>query len=327
MLIEVFCVILVLALLFCSAYFAACETAITGYSKPKISTMAKSGNAKAKLILNLQKDIDLVLSSILTLNTITNSLTVSVSNVVCIDIFGNSAIFYCPFIISVLIVLFAEVLPKMITISDPESILLPSTYFIKYVYAITKPLNRIIGCIAKKMISIIKSEDSNKLSTSSLDELRGAIDLHAGTNENIKQEKEMLQSILDLGDIQVGDIMVHRKNVTMLCADDKAENIIKQVMNCPFTRIPLWSGNQNNIIGILHAKDLLKATQDISHNNDVTKIAIKPWFIPKNNGLLNQLQSFKLRHEHFAIVVDEYGNFVGIITLEDILEEIVGDIS
>ena len=328
---EVFYITLVFLLLGIGAYFSACETALTAYSKSKMFSIAQDGNKKAQMIVSLQSEISLVLSAILTCYTIANSLIVSFSNAVCIDIFGESAIFYGPIIVSILIVLFAEVLPKMLTITNPERILLPSAYFIKYLYIISKPLNKVIAFIASNIIKLIKigSKSNQDKYKESLEELKGAIDLHSGLDiEDTKQEKAMLKSILDLGSVQVSTIMVHRKNVTMLCADENINTIVEQVMNCPFTRIPLWSGNPDNIIGILHVKDFLKAIKVQSIENiKLIDIVLKPYFIPENKDLLDQLQSFKSRHEHFALVVDEYGCFLGIVTLEDIIEEIVGDIS
>lgn len=324
-------IVLVVIFLVCSAYFAACETAITAYSKPKMYSIAKEGNIKAKIILELQSEVGLVISAILTCATILNALAVAVTTDLFSEVLGDYAIILAPIITSVFIVLFAEVLPKMLTISNPESVLLPSAYFIKYTYIVLKPLNNILGFIAKRLIAIIKSSSKNKKSEyeDSLEELKGAIALHKGQNiEDTKKEKEMLQSVLDLGEVQVGNIMVHRKNVTMMCADEPVSDLIDQIMSCPFTRIPLWSQNRDNIVGILHVKDLMKA---IKKNPDLNKIkiidiALKPWFIPENKDLLDQLQSFKTKHEHFALVVDEYGSFMGIVTLEDIIEEIVGNI-
>lgn len=328
---ELFYLILVIVLLLIGSYFSACETALTAYSKPKMFSMAQEGNKKAQVIISLQSDISLVLSTILTCYTILNSLIVSLSNVVCTNIFGESAVFYGPIIISIFIVLFAEVLPKMLTITNPEKILLPSAYFIKYLYISLKPLNKVISLIAGKIIKLIKisNKSTQEVYKESLDELKGAIDLHTGINiETTKQEKVMLRSILDLGSVPVSSIMVHRNNVTTMCIDNDINNIIDQVMNCPFTRIPLWSDNQDNIIGILHVKDFLKAIRENGVENiKLTDIALKPCFIPENKALLDQLQSFKKRHEHFALVIDEYGCFMGIVTLEDIIEEIVGDIS
>ncbi len=325
-----FNVFLVGFFLICSAYFSACETAMTAYSKPKMFSIAKEGSKKAKVIIALQEEIGLVISAILTCATILNSLAVAVTTELFSEVLGDYALFLAPIITSIFIVLFAEVLPKMLTISNPENVLLPSAYFIKYVYIALKPLNKIIGFIAKGIISITKlSSKSGNEYQDSLEELKGAIALHKGVNsEDTKKEKEMLQSVLDLGAVQVSSIMVHRKNVTMLCADENISNLVEQIMNCPFTRIPLWSGNTDNIVGILHVKDLMKAIKKDPElkNLNILDIVLEPWFIPENKDLLDQLQSFKVKHEHFALVVDEYGSFMGIITLEDIIEEIVGDI-
>lgn len=326
-----FNIILVIFFLMCSACFSACETAITAYSKPKMFSIAKEGNVKAKIILELQKDLSLVISAILTCATILNSLAVAVTTDLFSEVLGDYALVLAPIVTSILIVLFAEVLPKMLTISNPENVLLPLAYFIKYVYIALKPLNKIIGFIAKSIISLFRfSVQSRNEYKDSLEELKGAIALHKGVNsEDTKKEKEMLQSVLDLGAVQVSSIMVHRKNVTMLCADDDVSDLIEQIMNCPFTRVPLWSENTDNIVGVLHVKDLMKAIKrdpDLKHIN-ILDVALEPWFIPENKDLLAQLQSFKIKHEHFALVVDEYGSFMGIVTLEDILEEIVGDIA
>ena len=328
---ELFYLIVVITLLLVGSYFSACETALTAYSKPKMFSMAQDGNKKAQVIISLQSDISLVLSTILTCYTILNSLIVSLSNVLCINVFGDSAVFYGPIIISIFIVLFAEVLPKMLTITNPEKILLPSAYFIKYLYIALKPLNKVISLTAGNILKLItiSNKSTQEAYKESLDELKGAIDLHTGINiENTKQEKVMLKSILDLGSVPVSSIMVHRNNVTTMCIDDSIDNIIEKVMHCPFTRIPLWSDNQDNVIGILHVKDFLKAIREKGVDNvKLIDIALKPCFIPENKPLLDQLQSFKKRHEHFALVIDEYGSFMGIVTLEDIIEEIVGDIS
>jgi len=163
-----------------------------------------------------------------------------------------------------------------------------------------------------------------------MEELRGAIELHAGSVDEIQETGQMLHSILDLDDVPVSDIMVHRRNMTMLDADLPVEQIVTEALNSPHTRIPVFRGEPDNIVGVLHAKDLLRAL----HGNqwkldglDIVGLASKPWFIPDSTNLLAQLEAFRARHEHFAIVVDEYGALMGIVTLEDILEEIVGDIS
>ena len=324
-------IIFVVLFLLLSAFFSACETAMTAYSKPKMYTIAKEGNLKARLILALQSEVGLVISAILTCATILNAMAVAVTTDLFSEILGDYAIIFAPIITSVFIVLFAEVLPKMLTIANPERILLPSAYFINITYKALRPLNKVIGFIAKQLLKIIQPASNNNKSEyeDSLEELKGAIALHKGENvEDTQKEKEMLQSVLDLGEVTVANIMVHRKNVTMMCADEPISQLVERIMSCPFTRIPLWSQNRDNIVGVLHVKDLLKALKrtEAKESINVLDIALAPRFIPENKNLLDQLQSFKTNHEHFALVIDEYGSFMGIVTLEDIIEEIVGNI-
>jgi Mg2+/Co2+ transporter CorB len=164
----------------------------------------------------------------------------------------------------------------------------------------------------------------------SIEELRGAIDLHSESAEEIREAGAMLHSILDLDEVPVSDIMIHRRSVTMIDADLPPEELVREVLESQHTRIPLWRGEPDNIVGVLHAKGLLRALR----NNDwklggldLISLCAKPWFIPDSTTLLKQLEAFKHRREHFAIVVDEYGALMGVVTLEDIIEEIVGDIA
>jgi Mg2+/Co2+ transporter CorB len=160
--------------------------------------------------------------------------------------------------------------------------------------------------------------------------LRGAIDLHAAGGVDEEQERLMMKSILDLNEIAVGQIMVHRKKLETVevCAD--ADKMIDQVLSCPYSRVPLWKDNRENIVGVLHVKTLFRALQKAAENPegkmDPVSLASPPWFVPESTKLFDQLQAFRARHEHFALVVDEYGTLMGAITLEDILEEIVGEI-
>lgn len=162
----------------------------------------------------------------------------------------------------------------------------------------------------------------------SLSELRGAISMYQG--QSVEEEKEMLESVLDLAEIEVYDVMNHRKNLFSVNIDLPIKEIIDIVKDCPFSRIPLYKSKPDNIVGIIRVKTLLREAYD--HKNNLSVINIKdlmmePWFIPENTSLLKQLQLFRNRREHFAIVVDEYGDLQGIVTLEDIIEEIVGDIN
>src|SRR5436190_22667392 len=161
-------------------------------------------------------------------------------------------------------------------------------------------------------------------------ELRGAVDLLHGIGGVETLDRDMMRGLLDLRDLTVSDVMIHRTEMVPVCADDPPEQVVKAVLESEVTRVPLWKGKPENIIGILHAKDLLRAIQ-ISDGDlakiDVTAIARPPWFVPDIRPLSEQLKAFRRRKTHFALVVDEYGEVMGLVTLEDILEEIVGDIS
>lgn len=162
-----------------------------------------------------------------------------------------------------------------------------------------------------------------------VDVLRGVIDLHEGSDREIHDQRAMLRSVLDLADVEIGEIMVHRGNVAMLDATEPADKLIDDVLRSPYTRLPVYDAVADDILGVLHAKVLLRelrANNGAHENIDVAALASDPWYVPDTTTLYDQLQAFRSRREHFALVIDEYGTFKGIVTLEDILEEIVGEI-
>ena len=164
---------------------------------------------------------------------------------------------------------------------------------------------------------------------SPLEEIRSAVNWSQHEGEVVKDDKDMIGGVLDLRDLSVDDVMIHRKNVAALDASLPPEKLIDQVLASPHTRLPVWRDDQDNIIGVLHAKDIsraLKAGKSQPDSFDLKTIMREPWFVPETTPLLDQLRAFQKKREHFALAVDEYGALMGIITLEDILEEIVGDI-
>ena len=324
-------ILLIGVLLMVSGCFSATETAITAASKAKLHQLAKDGNKKANIIKYLQKNINLVIAVLLTVNTMINALVVSLATALMIECVGQEGIAYASLIMGVLIVVYAEVLPKNLALHQPERLLLFIATPLNFIFKIFRPVTLVINAIVKKTLGIfgVKTEP-NDFSHATLEELKGVIDLHTGPGQDVVHEKAMLKSILDLGSVQVGEIMVHRKNVTMLNASDSLSSIVDQVLSCPFTRMPLWKNDPDNIVGVINAKALLRAVRSHPGNIDeldIVNIASKPWFVPESTDLLEQLHAFRVRREHFSLVVDEYGSLMGIVTLEDILEEIVGDIA
>lgn len=324
-------IVLVLILLTASAYFSSCETAISVASKAKLHNQAKTGAKKAILAEKLKDQLSSVINTILACNTALNALSTSLMTMLFMRLVGGEGAAYASALMTVLILLFAEVLPKMIAILNPEKLVISSAYVLRPVLFICKPIAMGASWIARRVLSLVGVNISPDDSDASVEELRGVIDLHKGPDQDSLQERAMLKSILDLRSVQVSEIMVHRKNVTMLNADDPIDTIIDQIVHCPFSRLPVWQGTLDNIVGIVNVKMLLKEIRARSHrwndnDLDIRAIAHQPWFIPDSTDLLEQLQTFRKRKEHFALVVDEYGAWLGIVTLEDILEEIVGEI-
>lgn len=329
MLAIVFLVLLCLVVL--ASLLSSAETSVTAVSKAKLHSMAKKGDSKAKLVLELQKNVGLSLSTILLFNTL--CLTIVNNNIgdITADIFGKEAIIFVSIIMTAIITVYAETLPKIIAVNSPEKVLMLLIRPLWLVYSVFRPVTLAINNFARAHLKLFGIKSNADDEYAALEELRGAIDMHfAETTHDADNERAMLKSILDLREVSVEEIMTHRKNVTMINIDDKPSEIVKQVLESPFTRVPLYKDNHDNIVGVIHAKALLRAVN--SHKGSLDKLDIKsiataPWFIPETADLIDQLQAFKARREHFAVVVDEYGVFNGIVTLEDILEEIVGDIT
>lgn len=322
--------LLVFTLLVASGYFSACETAVSVASKAKLHNLAKTGGKKAVLAENIKDQISFVINTILACNTAFNAVATSVATMLFLHCFGEQGAVYASAMMTILILFCGEVLPKMIALLNPERLVIRASYILKFFLTLFKPITMVTNWLARKVLSLFRlNTDAAAAQDESMDELRGVIDLHKGPDQDTQQERAMLKSILDLRSVQVSEIMIHRKNVTMLNADDPIDSIVDQVVNSPFSRLPVWQDNVDNIIGIVNVKMLLREVR--SHPKqipdlDIKTIAHKPWFIPDSTDLLEQLQRFRQRKEHFALVVDEYGAWLGVVTLEDILEEIVGEI-
>lgn len=312
-----------------AAYLSACETAITLASRAKFHHLSKVGNKRAKIIYELQNKLTLMIGAILACVTLINSLAASLTTAFVIESIGSKGLVIAPIALAFFTFVYCEVLPKMLALIRSEQLLLRSAYFLKMLCMFFTPLNTVINMLAKKILILFGIKQPSEFENyASLEELKGIIDLHQGPGSDVPHERAMLKSILDLDSVLIKEIMIHRKNVSIINASDSIENIIDFISMSPYTRFPVWKDYPENIIGVINAKTLLKTIRtrkDLS-NLKIENICIKPWFVPESANLLEQLHAFRKRREHFAVVVDEYGDLMGIVTLEDILEEIVGNI-
>jgi Mg2+/Co2+ transporter CorB len=326
----VFTLIAILVLLVMSAFFSGSETALTAASRPLMHQLEQGGDRRAGLVNRLRQRTDRLIGTILLGNNLVNILASSLATSVLLPLFGEAGVVYATLVMTAMILIFSEVLPKTYAFRHANEVALrvsaPIDRLVTLFSPITRAIEGIVGLTLRAM-------GANRGGTSgigpSAEELRGAIELHAGEGES-GDERAMLHGILDLAQLTVGEVMIHRKNVAMIDAGEPAETIVSAVLESPYTRIPLWQDEPDNIIGVIHAKALLRAVQGrggLITGLDVVSVSTKPWFVPDTTSLFDQLQAFRRRREHFAIVVDEYGSLQGIVTLEDILEEIVGDIT
>ena len=317
-------------LILVSAFFSGAETGMTAASRARLTEMERQGSKRAGFVLKLTDMPERLIGALLLGNSLANITASAVATVALVKIFGDSGAVIASGIMTVLILIFAEVMPKTYAIAYPDKVAISAAPLVRLIVAVFGPIVMMVEYIVKKALTLFGVDTDNVESIlSAHEELRGAIDLHHKEGEIVKKDRDMLGGLLDLKNLEVHEVMVHRTKMIMIDADDPMPQIVQQVLKSGKTRLPVWKDEQDNIIGILHAKNLFQALQE--HGGDASKfkldtIITDPWFVPDTRPLEDQLNAFLRRKSHFAIVVDEYGEVQGLITLEDIIEEIVGDI-
>jgi Mg2+/Co2+ transporter CorB len=321
---------IVLLSLVLSAFFAGAETAFTGASRARMLALEKAGDRRAGLVMRLLASRERFIGAMLIGYNIVAVGASSFTTSVLIGIFGSEGVIYATVAMSLLVIVFAEVLPKTIAINAPERMSLAIARPVAWTVALLGPVTLAIERLVRWMLTPFGIRIGHHQSIlSATDELRGQVDLLHQEGGVVKDERDMLGGLLDLGELLVSDIMVHRTRMATINADLPAEEVVHAVLASPHTRLPLWRERPDNIVGILHAKDLLRALSAAAGDARqvaVDAIAFEPWFVPDTTTVRDQLKAFLGRKTHFALVVDEYGEVLGLLTLEDILEEIVGDI-
>lgn len=321
---------IILFLLVLSAFLSGSETALTATSKARMMRLQQEGARRARWVIFLLEQKERLLGAILLGNNLVNIMASALATRLFLDLFGETGVVYATLVMTVMVVIFAEVLPKTYAILAPDVTALRVAGPLRVLVILLAPVTRALSFISGTILRITGLAKSADISlVPAHEEIRGAIDLHHAEGAVHKGDKDMLGGILDLGDTTVEEIMIHRNAMLTLDASLPGEAIVQQVLDSPFTRIPLWRDEPENIIGVLHSKDLLRAlaTSPVGPSGiQVGQIASPPWFVPETTSLSEQLNAFRERKAHFALVVDEYGAIMGLVTMEDILEEIVGTI-
>jgi Mg2+/Co2+ transporter CorB len=320
----------IIALLVLSAFFSGSETALTATSRARMHELERQGNVRARVVKSLIEVRERLIGAILFGNNLVNILASALATALFIELFGEAGVIYATLIMTALVLVFAEVLPKTYAILNHDKMALAVAPAIKTLVAVTRPFSAAVDLTVKFILRMFGVDVSSNSGMTPQDEVRGTINLHHLEGGFIKDDRDMIGGILDLRELEVSDVMVHRTSMYTIEIDRPPAEIIEDVLKSGHTRIPVWKNKPDNITGILHAKDILGALskkQGDASTVDIASLCSEPWFVPDTNSVADQLKSFRRRKTHFALVIDEYGEVQGLVTLEDILEEIVGDIA
>jgi Mg2+/Co2+ transporter CorB len=321
----------IFALLAISGFFAGAETALTAVSKARMHHLASDGSWRAKHVNALIADRERLIGAILLANTFINILASALATSVALRLFAEGGVVITTIAMTAFILIFSEVLPKTLAIARTDRMALAVSPLLRLFVLVFAPIVSAVQFIVWRLLRLfgLRQNEREPVLTAQ-EEIRGAIELHHQEGGVEREHRDMLGGILDLAELKVSDVMVHRKNMEILDGSASAEEIAARVLSSPHTRFPIWRDDPENLVGVLHVKDLLRTMMERRgslENMDILALASEPWFVPETTTLEEQLQAFRNRREHFALVVDEYGVLQGLVTLEDILEVIFGSIA
>ena len=314
-----------------SGFFGGSETALTAVSKARMHHLANEGSWRARQVNYLIGDRERLIGALLLGNTFVNILASAVATDVALRLFSRGGVVIATVAMTAFILIFAEVLPKTLAIARTDQMALHVAVPVRFFVILLAPVVAAVQFVVWGLLWLLGvREGSGRPVLTAQDEIRGAIELHHQEGGVEREHRDMIGGILDLADLQISDVMVHRKNMDILDSGASTEDIMASVLSSAHTRFPIYRDDPENIVGVLHVKDLVRTMVEgrgSLKDLDIPALASEPWFVPETTTLEEQLRAFRDRHEHFALVVDEYGVLQGLVTLEDILEEIFGNIA
>lgn len=318
----------IVALLVLSAFFSGSETAITAASRARILAREKKGDRRAGIVGKLLERRERLIGALLLGNNLVNIFASTLMAGLMLSLFGGAGIFYATIVMTLLVLIFAEILPKTYAITRPDGAAMSVARPVSVVVWLFAPAVHAIQIVVNGALKLLGMK-TDPGDWTAVDEIRSAVDLHHREGSVAKRARDQILGVLTIGDLTVEDVMIHRRNLKMVDVDLPPVKLVKKVLESGHTRLPVWRDNKDNVVGILHTKDMLSALSAASSDLEklnLSQILREAWFIPETTPVVTQLRNFQQKREHFALAVDEYGTLMGVVTLEDILEEIVGDI-
>ena len=320
--------IAIIILLFLSALSSGSETALTAVSKLQAHRQNEKGVKNANFILKVKELKDEFITGILLANNLFNILATALMTELLVSEFGGFGITVATILMTLVIVIFSEVTPKIFAINKP---MMYATKVAKFFYIYTKvikPIVKLINSISGRILRGLGLNLNSDQSKVMKEEFEGAVQLQRQLSKEGDYEAEYMSNLLELRKLKVDELMTHRNEIIFIDLEDSFKQNLKSINSSTYTRIPVIKGNFNNLIGIIDIRELLKDSNfnENGNNAQIEKISFQPIFIPQNKLAMKQLIDFKTQREHISMVVDEYGEIQGLITLEDIIEEIIGEI-
>jgi Mg2+/Co2+ transporter CorB len=322
----------ILLLLVASAFFAGSETALTAVSRGRMHQLEKDGSRAARTVNLLVADRERLIGALLLGNTFINILASSLATSLLEAQLGTRAVAVTTAVMTVLILIFAEVLPKTLAIARTDRVALLLAGPVRRVVDVLAPIVGTVQWLVWRVLALVgvqPNEDQEQITEAAHEDIRGSVALHHEEGSVEREHRNMLSGILDLRELKVGDVALHRTSMASVDADLPPREILDAIIEARHARIPLWRGDPENIVGVIHtahlAHALLEKKGDIAAI-DIPALATAPWFVPDTTTLEEQLEAFRERRSHFALVVDEYGVLKGLVTLQDIFGEIFGEL-